>query len=437
MQINFRHQHSDGSWRALNATLRNALNDDHVNAVVFNARDVTEQELLWSQLLQAQKMEMVGQLAGGIAHDFNNLLSVILNYARFALDKLPENSPAALDLYEIEKAGQRTVTLTRQLLTYSRKQVYLPQRLNLADMLGNVERLICPLIGEHISLCLDTAGELGIVEIDPGQFEQLVLNLVVNARDAMSQGGELQISCRNLHNEAAIADATNSSIAPGDYVALRVRDHGKGITSDVIEHIFEPFFTTKPAGKGTGLGLSTIYGIVKQSNGAIFVDSVIGQGTSFDIWFPRIEASPAEVVRPARPTPFNQRTAPLGGNEEIVLLEDDDAVLEVVRRMLDKLGYRVFATSDVAEAVERCTNPESTIALLITDIVMPAANGLEVAARVRAARPALPCMYMSGYSEDFIEDTNAIEQTRLLQKPFTPASLAQKIREVLDAAEHC
>ncbi|MFU8803803.1 MAG: ATP-binding protein, partial [Bradymonadaceae bacterium] len=336
---------------------------------------------------------------------------------------------------EIERASQRTIALTRQLLSFSRKQVYVPKQVRLSSMIDNMERLIRPLIGENILWNIEAEDDLCLVNIDPGQFEQLVINLIVNARDALGAGGEISISLQNRHVDRELLDATNAPVSPGPYASMSLRDDGCGMEPEVLEHLFEPFFTTKAPGEGTGLGMSTVYGIIKQEKGAIFVQSAPGEGTCFEVLFPSIIME-GEISEPHHTT--NSARTPrqplVGGTEEIVLLEDDEAVLEVVRRMLDNLGYEVHATSNAEEAIETCTRDGSTVSLLITDIVMPNTSGPEVAARIRAKCATLPCIFISGYSSDYLEDQDQIKDVYLLQKPFTPQMLATKIRKVLDKA---
>ncbi|HEX5410590.1 MAG TPA: PAS domain S-box protein [Terriglobia bacterium] len=387
--------------------------------------DVTERKSLEEQLRQSQKMEAVGRLAGGIAHDFNNLLTIITGYSELLLgsDAILEEQRSKIE--EIKKAGERAALLTRQLLAFSRKQVLAPRVLNLNTVVENLRKMIDRLIGEDIEFVTIPFGALGKVKADPGQVEQIVMNLVVNARDAMPHGGRLIIETANVEFDEEYARSHVPSV-PGHYVMLAVGDTGTGIEPDVQKHIFEPFFTTKETGKGTGLGLATAYGIVKQSGGFIWVYSEVGIGTVFKIYFPRV------LEQDELPAVIQHEPGQLKGTETILVAEDEVALRILVCETLARFGYKVLVAADGKAAVklsEQCNEP---IHLLIADVVMPRMSGREVAEKVRAARPKIEVLYISGYTDDAIIQHGAIGPNQgFLQKPFTPAALARKVRQIL------
>jgi signal transduction histidine kinase len=390
-----------------------------------DARQRTESELRRSedQLRQAQKLEAVGRLAAGIAHDFNNLLSVVLSYSEELLVDLPDASPSRRDALEIQRAGERAAELTRQLLVFSRQQVLAPKILDLNDVLSNLGRMLGRMLGEDIELALLAAPLLGQVKADPGQIEQVVMNLVVNARDAMPGGGKLTIATSNVDLDDAYA-RDHLGVEPGRYVMLSVSDTGVGMDKATQARLFEPFFTTKGPGRGTGLGLSTVFGIVKQSHGSIWVYSEPGQGTTFKIYLPRVDAA---ADRPL------VVTTPAGGSETILLVEDEPQVRAVVRRTLERAGYAVVVAQDPHEAV-RIAEAAGPIDLLLTDVVMPYMNGRELAERVRSRRPGVRVLFTSGYTDDAILRHGVLDEgVPFLQKPITPASLMRSVRETLDA----
>jgi two-component system cell cycle sensor histidine kinase/response regulator CckA len=389
--------------------------------------DITERRLLEMQLRQAQKMEAVGRLAGGVAHDFNNLLTAMLGSADLVLETLAPSAPERDDVKEIRKAALRAGELTRQLLAFSRQQVLAPQVLDLNALVANIEKLLQRLIGEDVELRTALAPDLGAVKADPGQMEQVIANLVVNARDAMPAGGRLTIETANAELDQAYVEQ-HFPAQPGSYVLLAVSDTGTGMDAETKSHIFEPFFTTKEKGKGTGLGLATVYGVVKQSAGYIWVYSEPGQGTAFKIYLPRVRETPAPARRGPAPV------ARLSGSETVLLVEDDEMVRGLMSRTLTNRGYTVLVASNGAEALPQAESHRGALHLLVTDVVMPGMSGREVAQRVVALRPEVKVLYLSGYTDDAIVRHGMLEPgIAFLQKPFTPDALARKVREVLDA----
>ena len=388
--------------------------------------DITDQKRLEDQLRQAQKMEAVGRLAGGVAHDFNNLLMVIQGHTSLLSERLPDGSAERRSVDQIQKSSERAAALTRQLLAFSRMQVMQPRVLDLNGVVADTGKMLRRVIGEHIELILRYDSGLGRVKADPGQIEQVLLNLVVNARDAMPSGGKLVIETCNLLIDEAAARRT-SSLHPGSYVVLSVSDTGVGIDPETQSHIFEPFFTTKEQGKGTGLGLATVYGIVQQSGGHITVYSQPGQGATFRLYFPRVE-EPADRGSGVRPRPKMPK-----GSETILLAEDETEVRELAREALRRGGYAVLEAPDGAAALRLAEAFTGTIHLLLTDVVMPNLGGPDLAARLLEMRPGLKVLYMSGYSEFISSGHGDIGPfTYFLQKPFSLESLGRKVREVLD-----
>ena len=390
--------------------------------------NITERKRLEAQLRQAQKMESVGRLAGGVAHDFNNLLTVILSGAALAKDGLSERDPARSDIREIEDAANRAAVLTRQLLAFARRQAAEPRALDLNAVTLAMDKMLRRLIGEDVELVTLLAEHLGAVWADPGHIEQVLVNLAVNARDAMPGGGKLTIETSNVTLDAESA-ARHVGMAPGEYVLLAVSDSGYGMAPEILEHIFEPFFTTKELGGGTGLGLSTCYGIVKQSGGWIWAYSEPGQGTTFKIYLPRIRAE-AEAFSPA------SSAALRGGTETVLLVEDNAQVRDIALRSLRERGYRVLQAANGGEALRAAENQSEPIALLLTDVVMPQMGGSELVERVRALRPQIKVLYTSGYTEHALVHREVLGPgIAFLPKPFDPAGLARKVREVLDAPD--
>ena len=402
------------------------IEDGHLVRVWGTQRDVTEQRHLEEQFRQSQKMEAVGQLAGGIAHDFNNLLTAILGNTQLLLRELPPGDSKRGDVEEIRKASERAASLTRQLLAYSRRQMLQPEVLDLNVVVAEMDKMLRRLIGEHIALVAVLAPDLGRVRADPNQIEQVIVNLAVNARDAMPDGGKLTVETANVDLDEAFAQAHLGSV-PGSYALLAVTDTGAGMDATVRAHLFEPFFTTKEVGKGTGLGLATVYGIVKQSGGYISVYSEPGRGSSFKIYLPRI-ATPADAP------PGPQKSGPAPGSETVLVVEDEAAVLTLSRRALEAQGYVVLAASDPAAALRVVERHGGMIHLLLTDVVMPGLSGRELADRLTAQRPGIRVLYMSGYPGDAVVQHGTLPSgSAFLQKPFSPDGLARKVRDVLDA----
>jgi PAS domain S-box-containing protein len=389
--------------------------------------DVTEQRRLEEQMQRAQKMEAIGTLSGGIAHDFNNILTVIKGYTDLLGRGIHDAEVRALLSY-IDQATDRASALTRQLLAYSRRQVMQPKIINLNSLVVSLNKMLQRVIGEDIEMRTITPPDLGSVKADPGQIEQVIMNLAVNARDAMPKGGNLVLETANLDLDETYAQTHPGTIA-GPHVMLAVSDTGVGMDAETRSHIFEPFFTTKAIGRGTGLGLSTVYGIVKQSRGSIEVYSELGQGTTFKIYLPRSEEA-ADFLPAAQPHPVRVQ-----GTETILLVEDDAQVRELAFAVLTSYGYTVLVADSARTVVPRCDEHKGEIHLLLTDVVMPGGGGREVARQVVARRPNIKVLYMSGYTTNAIVHHGDLKPgTFFLQKPFGPAALSAKVREVLDSA---
>ncbi len=390
--------------------------------------DISERIRLEQQLRQSQKMEAVGQLAGGVAHDFNNLLTVIQGYSGMALDGLQPDNPFREPLEEIERAAASAAALTRQLLAFSRRQVVRPKILNLNTVIAQMENMLRRVIGEDVELIIATTGELDSVQADPGFIEQIVMNLAINARDAMPEGGKLMIETANLFLDKEYIGA-HLSVKTGPHAMLAVTDTGTGMSREVQTRLFEPFFTTKPQGKGTGLGLATVYGIVQQMEGSIFVYSEPGKGSTFKILLP--------VAGPSAAKEEEEMAAPssLAGRETILLVEDEDGVRKFVRSMLERQGYRILEAAHGEAALAIAAEPANTIDLLLTDVIMPRMNGPDLADQLGRIRPRLKVLFMSGYTDRSIRLQDRLnDDSNFIQKPFTPTALARKVRELLGMA---
>ena len=393
------------------------------------AEDVTEHRALEHQLRQSQKMEAVGRLAGGIAHDFNNLLMVILGYSEFLLERLGAEPHLRGPAQEIASAAERASSLTRQLLAFSRKQMLAPRIVNLNDVATENIKMLTRMIGEDIDLVMVPGPSLWSVKADAGQIDQVIMNLAVNARDAMPSGGKLTIETSNVTLDEDYA-RFHAPLRPGEYVMIAISDTGAGMDGETQSHIFEPFFTTKGP-KGTGLGLSTVYGIIKQSGGYIWVYSEVAKGTTFKIYLPRVAASGEPATQVAAPVDY-RKVEP--GTETILLVEDEANLRYLARQYLEKQGYRVIEAADGAVAMQIAVAHEATIHLLLTDVIMPGMNGRELAQRISEIRPNVKILYMSGYTENVIGHNGMLDAgVRLLQKPFNLRDLKSKVREVLDA----
>jgi len=405
--------------------LRPTDSDSH--GAICMALDVTDRKNLEEQLRQAQKMEAVGRLAGGIAHDFNNLLMVIQGYAELLTDRLKPGDPMRRNAEQIQEASQRATSLTRQLLAFSRKQMLAPSILNVNSVLADMEKILRRLIGEDIELAAVSTPDLWSVKADRSQIEQVILNLAVNSRDAMPKGGKLTIETSNIIFDNSYA-RTPAVVAPGSYVMIAVTDTGFGMNAETQAHIFEPFFTTKEKGKGTGLGLATVYGIVKQSGGYVWVYSELDKGTTFKVYLPRIDEAPTPKEPKSAPEPAAK------GTETILLVEDEQGVRELAKEYLELSGYRVLVAKDGNAAVKTAAEYPGAIDLIMTDVVMPGISGRELASKVTALRPGIRVVYMSGYTDQAIVHHGILDsEVMLLQKPFTLSALSAKLREALAA----
>ena len=434
-RLEYRVRHPNGRWIDLEAVGTNRLDDEVVHGIVLNIRDISERksseierQQLQNQLQQAMKMEAVGRLAGGIAHDFNNLLTIIHGNVELARLTLGRENPIVQHLDEVASASQSAASLTRQLLSFSRRQMIEPRSIDLNALVANLQKMLGRLIGEDIALQTKLEPAIDAVFIDPGQFEQVLVNLAVNARDAMPTGGRLTIETANVTLAKDVCER-HPSLEPGAYVRLTVMDSGHGMSEEVRLRLFEPFFTTKPKGKGTGLGLATIFGAVNQAGGAIEVDSELDQGSTFRIYLPR-SAEPVETSVTSR----KSNEFPMG-HETILLVEDDATVRELASKMLQRLGYRTLVAINGAEARKIVDEFQAPIDLLMTDMIMPDVNGRDLAAEVLARRPGLRVLFISGYTEHVMLQQGAIENgLNFISKPFAMQSLARKLRELLGSS---
>ncbi|HEU4649108.1 MAG TPA: PAS domain S-box protein [Gemmatimonadales bacterium] len=396
-------------------------------------RDVTAQRTLESQLQQAQRMEAVGRLAGGIAHDFNNLLTIIGGLTVLSAQRLPENSRERRDLEQVIKATERATALTQQLLTFSRRQVAEVEKLGLNDVVAGLESLLRRLIGEHIAFRFVPAHDLGRVRGNRVQLEQVIMNLAINGRDAMPEGGTLTITTENVQVSGIFAQE-QLHLEPGPYVMLAVSDTGHGMDAVTQASIFEPFFTTKPAGSGTGLGLATVYAIVQQAGGAIYVYSEPGSGSVFKVYLPRVDA-PGEAPVGMEPSAHPGSQLPSRGS--ILLVEDEPGVRAFAARVLEDAGYRVFEAGSGDEAMALLPSITTPISLLLTDVVMPGLNGRVLAERLRTTNPDVRVLYMSGYTDDIVVRAGVVtDGVAFIQKPFTPDSLLERVRRMLSSPAH-
>jgi PAS domain S-box-containing protein len=390
-------------------------------------RDITQKKQLESRLLQSQKMEGIGRLAGGIAHDFNNLLTGIMGYSEFLLDKIPVGDPKHDDVSEILKSGARAAALTRQLLAFSRQQTLTTAVLDINANVAELNKMLRRIIGEEIVLAFTPGADLGHVRAAPGQIDQIIMNLTINAKDAMPAGGKLLIETANVELGPAYV-ATRPHVKAGRYVMLAISDTGSGMSSAVMSRLFEPFFTTKERGKGTGLGLSTVYGIVQQGGGNIDVYSEIGHGTSFKIFLPRVD----EALAPILPAPAHDVS--YRGNETILVVEDDETVRKFVLRVLAASGYSPLPAATPDEAIRICEQNKGSIRLMLTDVVMPGMLGYELSRRLKSSMPEMKVVYMSGYTEQSIIHRSQIQNASFIQKPMTPEAIVRQVRQTLDAS---
>jgi two-component system cell cycle sensor histidine kinase/response regulator CckA len=416
----------DGTSFPVEYTSTPVLEGDRLVGAVVTFSDVTERKRLEEQLRQSQKLESVGLLAGGVAHDFNNLLTVIIGYSDLTRHQLGENDPLRQNINEIRKAAERASGLTRQLLAFSRKQLLQPKVLDLTSTVAEMDKMLQRLIGEDVHLATILDPQLKKVKADPGQIEQVLMNLAVNARDAMPGGGKLTIETKNVYLDEAYARG-HATVTPGLYVMLAVSDTGHGMDAQTMEHIFEPFFTTKEQGKGTGLGLSTVFGIVKQSGGNIWVYSEPGHGTTFKVYFPAI-AEEGDSIEPDVATPEVPR-----GTETILVVEDEEAVRFLLQAILEDEGYKVLAATSGVGALNVCKEHEGPIHLVMTDVVMPEMSGRQLVERLTGRCGDAKVLYMSGYTDNAIVHHRVLEPgVEFLQKPFTPDAVVRKVRDVLD-----
>jgi signal transduction histidine kinase/CheY-like chemotaxis protein len=420
MTLGVRRPDGTTRWGVFTAAPSGALSA----GVVVTFLDVTGQKQLEHQYQQSQKMEAIGRLAGGVAHDFNNLLTVINGYADMLLEDLPPGDPSLPSVAEIRRAGARSAELTHQLLAFSRRQILAPRVLDLNAVVAEAETMLHRVIGEDVHLTTDLAAGLWAVKADPGQIQQVLMNLAVNARDAMPQGGQLRIETRNLELDEDYS-RLHQDAGSGPHVMLSVSDSGSGMAQEVRARLFEPFFTTKAPGKGTGLGLATVYGIVRQSGGHVEVETHLGMGTAIRVCLPVTTEPAAEAVA--------VRELPARGTETILAVEDEGQVRELLRQILSGCGYTVIEAPDGATATRRAADHPGLIHLLVTDVVMPGMGGRLLAERIRQQRAGVRVLFLSGYTDDAVVRHGVSQEgVNFLQKPFTPAMLTRKVRDVLD-----
>jgi PAS domain S-box-containing protein len=425
--VEYRMRHKNGNWLVLESMASTIFDDEGVvEKLVIVNRDITNRKQLEEQFRQVQKMEAVGRLSGGVAHDFNNMLGVIIGYGEVVQEGLDKVHPLRDSVDEILKAGHRAASLTRQLLAFSRQQVLDPKVLDLNTVVKDMGKMLKRLIGEDVELRTDFDTALARVRADESQIEQVILNLAINARDAMPQGGKLTLATSNFHMDEKFIRRYPFPVNVGDYILLRVSDNGSGMDARTKARIFEPFFTTKEKGKGTGLGLSMVYGIIKQSNGYIDVSSEPGAGTAFDIYLPKVDQA---VDASASATP----SATLRGSETVLLVEDDSSLRALAVHMLETCGYSVLEASSASVALEISRQPDVHIHLLVTDVVMPGMSGRVLAEQLLAQSPHIVVLYISGYTGQTVGAHGVLaEGSYFLPKPFTREALARKVREVLD-----
>ena len=430
LHVAARVRHKNGTWRHLEGVFTNLLDDPSVGAIVNNYRDVTDRRILEEQIVLSQKMEAIGRLAGGVAHDFNNILTAIGGYTDLLMADLASDDPRRSDVEEIYRATERAAGLTQQLLAFSRRQVLQPRVISLNALIPDLEKMLRRLIGEDILFATVLHPRLGNVRADPGKLEQVIVNLAVNARDAMPDGGRLTIETRNVELDESYA-AEHPSVKPGRYIMLAVTDTGVGMDDETKARIFEPFFTTKARGKGTGLGLATVYGIVRQTGGHIWPYSEPGQGTTMRVYLPRVDEPADPIERPGDLAPEVLR-----GNETILLVEDEAPVRSVTRQLLERNGYTVLEAADgpAALALVNGGSGERHVDLLLTDVIMPGMSGRELANQLKARRPDLRVLFMSGYTDDAVVRHGMLEPgLAYLEKPFRPTALLRKVRDVLQS----
>ncbi len=419
-------KHEDGQWRTMETSAVNRLEEPAVAAIVINARDITDRRRLETQLRQSQKMDAIGRLAGGVAHDFNNLLTAILGYCNLMLDEVPPENPLRGDLLEIRAAGERAAALTRQLLAFSRRQMLQPQTVDVNALIAQIEKMLHRLIGEDVELVTAFSPDISPVRVDPASLEQVLVNLAVNSRDAMPLGGRLTIETATVELDSAY-EANHAAIAAGRYVMLAVSDTGHGMDAMTSARVFEPFFTTKEQGKGVGLGLATVYGIVKQNGGYIWVYSEPGRGTTFKVYLPPVDA--------AKPPAGEAEESPARahGWETVLLVEDEESVRVLAREVLRRQGYVVLEARHGLDALRVAERHADSIQLMVTDVVMPHMSGRDLAERLVLMRPEMKVLFISGYADHAVMHRELMPGSEFLQKPFAPAAFARKVRHVLDA----